>query len=249
MGKLVSRTAVVTGGTKGIGRGIALALAAEGASVAVAYSRDDRAAKDAVAEIERHGGRALAVRADVSRADQVADLFARTVREFGPAHILVNNAAVFSFQAMTEITEEEFHRQYGTNVLGPVLTTRAFAEQAPAENAVIINVTTSGVAHNRPGSALYTSTKAALTTMTRISAKELAGRGIRVNALAPGATDTEGARSLGVIDSDMADELIAATPLGRIGRPEDVAAVALFLASDDSAWITGEVIHADGGGH
>ncbi|MFE1963074.1 SDR family NAD(P)-dependent oxidoreductase [Streptomyces sp. NPDC059479] len=249
MGKLVSRTAVVTGGSKGIGRGIALALAAEGASVAIAYSRDDQAAKDAVAEIEGRGGRALAVRADVSRADQVGDLFARTAQEFGPVHILVNNAAVFSFQQLTEITQEEFHRQYGTNVLGPVLTMQAFAEQAPAEKATIINVTTSGIAHNNPGAALYTSTKSALTTMTRIAAKELAGRGIRVNALAPGATDTEGARSLGVIGSDMANELIASTPLGRLGRPEDIGPVAAFLASDDAAWITGEVIHADGGGH
>ncbi|MEV6603918.1 SDR family oxidoreductase [Kutzneria sp. NPDC051319] len=234
---LHGRTVLITGGSKGIGRGIATAMAAAGARVVVNYGRDRPAADNVV---EALGGAAVAIRADVSKAADVRRLFA----EAGPVDVLVNNAAAFSFQPVEDVTEREFRRQYDTNVLGPLLTTQEFLKQAPETGGSIINVTTAGVSTNSPGGALYTSTKAALTTLTRIAAKEFGARGIRVNAIAPGATDTEGARGLGVLD---APGLAARIPLGRVGRPEDIAPVAVFLASDDARWITGEVVHASGG--
>ncbi|EWM12455.1 SDR family NAD(P)-dependent oxidoreductase [Kutzneria sp. 744] len=234
---LHGRTVLITGGSKGIGRGIATAMAAAGARVVVNYGRDQLAADNVV---EALGGEAVAIRADVSKAADVRRLFA----EAGPVDVLVNNAAAFSFQPIEDVTEREFRRQYDTNVLGPLLAIQEFLKQAPETGGGIINVTTAGVSTNSPGGALYTSTKAALTTLTRIAAKEFGARGIRVNAIAPGATDTEGARGLGALD---APGLAARIPLGRVGRPEDIAPVAVFLASDDACWITGEVVHASGG--
>lgn len=247
MNKLQDRVAIITGGSRGIGSGIATAMAEAGAAVAVNYRHDSAAAQETVAGIIKAGGRALAVQADVSQRADVQELFARTAAEFGTVDILVNNAAVYSFQPLEEITEGEFRRQYDTNVLGPILTLQEYLKQAPAQGGSVVNVVTAGISANGPGSALYTSTKGALTTVTKTAANELGARGIRVNAIAPGATDTEGARELGLLGGDMVEQLISSTPLGRIGYPEDIGPVAVFLASDDARWITGDVIFAAGG--
>jgi 3-oxoacyl-[acyl-carrier protein] reductase len=247
--KLQGRVALVTGGAKGIGRAISVALASAGAAVGVNYATDSGAAERAVAEIADAGGRAIAVQGDQSRAADVERVFAEVADAFGPVDVLVNNAAVFSYQPVEDITEAEFRRQYDTNVLGPILTIQAFIKQVSPNGGSIINISSAGTAVRNPGSALYTSTKGALVILTQILAKELGGRHIRVNAIAPGATDTEGARALGVIDSERADRLMAATPFARLGRPDDISPVAVFLASDDAYWITGDVIFATGGLH
>jgi 3-oxoacyl-[acyl-carrier protein] reductase len=239
MTSLHHRTALITGGSKGIGRGIAVAMAAAGARVVVNYGHDRRAAEESVAAI---GDRAVAVQGDVSDAGDVRRMFETA----GKVDVLVNNAGVFSFQPIEDVTEKEFRRQYDTNVLGPFLTIQEYLRQAPEHGGSIINVTTAGVATNSPGGALYTSTKAALTALTRIAAKEFGPRGIRVNAIAPGATETEGAAAIGALDSG---EMAARSVFGRVGTPEDIGPVAVFLASDDARWITGEVVHAAGGFH
>jgi 3-oxoacyl-[acyl-carrier protein] reductase len=247
--KLQDRVAIVTGGSKGIGRAISVALASAGAAVGVNYATDARAAEIAVAAIIDAGGRSIAVQGDQSQPADVERVFADVVDVFGPVDVLVNNAAVFSYQPVEDITEADFRRHYDTNVLGPILTIQAFVKQVPSAGGSIINISSAGTAVRNPGSALYTSTKGALVVLTQILAKELAARHIRVNAIAPGATNTEGARALGVLDSERADQLIAATPLGRLGRPDDISPVAVFLASDDARWITGDIIFATGGLH
>ena len=249
MSTLNGRVALVTGGTKGIGKAISTALASAGAAVGVNYVSDAGTAQLVVAEIEDAGGRAVAVQADKSRRADVERMFAEIGSALGPVDVLVNNAAVFSFQPVEDITEQEFHRQYSTNVLGPILTTQEFIRQVPAVGGSIINISTAGTAVNTPGSALYTSTKGALMVLTRVLANELAARGIRVNAIAPGATDTDGARALGLIGGDMVDRIVATTPLGRLGHPDDIGPIAAFLASEDARWVTGDVIYASGGHH
>ncbi|MBV9582529.1 MAG: glucose 1-dehydrogenase [Chloroflexi bacterium] len=245
---LHGRVAIVTGGARGIGRAISLAFASAGAAVGVNFATDATAAETVVSEIVSGGGRALAVRADQSRSDDVDRLFAEVTRAFGLVDVLVNNAGVFSFQPIEEVTEAEFHRLYATNVLGPIFTMQRFIAQAPARGGSIVNIASAGIAVRGPGSALYTSTKGALVTMTQVLAKELGSRQIRVNAIAPGATQTEGAREVGVTDdSDRYRRLLAATPLGRVGHPEDISPVAVFLASDDARWITGDTLFAAGG--
>jgi 3-oxoacyl-[acyl-carrier protein] reductase len=244
---LQGRVAIVTGAAKGIGAGIALALADAGAAVAVNYAHDLAGARNVVEKITANGGRALAVQADVREADQIVGLFDQTRDTFGPVRVLVNNAAAYTFQPLEAITEDEFHRQFNTNVLGPFLTMREFAKQPEADGGSIINISTAGISNNPPTMALYTATKSAVTSATLVVAKELAARGIRVNAIAPGGTDTEGARSAGFIGTDAEAAMIAQTPLGRMGLPEDIGPVAVFLASDDARWITGDVIFASGG--
>jgi 3-oxoacyl-[acyl-carrier protein] reductase len=245
--RLQGRVAIVTGAAKGIGAGIAVALADGGAAVAVNYARDRDGAEMVVEKIAANGGRAVAVQADVRKADQVLRLFNETRDAFGPVTILVNNAGAYTFQPLEDITEDEFHRQFDTNVLGPFLTMKEFARHPEADGGSIINISTAGISNNPPAMALYTATKSAVTSATLIVAKELAWRGIRVNAIAPGGTDTEGARAAGFVGTDAEAAMVAQIPLGRMGRPEDIGPVAVFLASEDARWITGDIIFASGG--
>jgi 3-oxoacyl-[acyl-carrier protein] reductase len=244
---LEGRTAIVTGAGKGIGAGIAMSLAATGATVVVNYRADGAAAQRVVEKISAAGGRALAVQADVSRTGDVTRLFETARSSFGTVSILVNNAGVYTFAPLAGITEADFHRLYATNVLGPFLTMQAFAAQADADGGAIVNIATVGISSAPPMTALYTSTKAALASATRIAAKELAPRRIRVNAIAPASSDTDGTRALGVIGTPAEAQFVASILLGRLGQPEDVGPVAAFLASDAARFITGEVIFASGG--
>jgi 3-oxoacyl-[acyl-carrier protein] reductase len=247
MQRLENQVAIVTGASKGIGAGIARAFAAEGAKVVVSYVAGEDDAHRVVREIREGGGTAIAVRGDVARAADVTRLFAETRRAFGRLDVLVNNAGVFAFAPLSELDEAEYRRMFDTNVLGTLLATREALGLFGPEGGSVINV--GSVASTRPpaGSAVYAATKGAVDTLTLALARELAPRRIRVNTIAPGAIDTEGARRLGVIGSDFERQIVAETPLGRIGAPRDVAGVALFLASADGAWLTGERIAASGG--
>jgi 3-oxoacyl-[acyl-carrier protein] reductase len=247
MSGLATKVALVTGASKGIGAGIAAALGAAGARVAVNYSSDREGAERVVQTIAGNGGMAIAVRADVSKAGDVAQLFKEVDLAFGRLDVLVNNAAVFRFGAFTEITEGSFHLHYDINVFGTILTVQEAAKRFGTEGGSIINLSSIVGSHPVAGALLYASTKSAIETLTRGLALELAPRKIRVNAIAPGHTETEGNVAAGTFDRGAGAVLAAKTPLGRLGRVTDIAPLAVFLASDDSAWITGEVIRAAGG--
>ncbi len=245
--RLAGKAAVVTGASKGIGAGIARGLGEAGASVVVNYASDRAGADRVVAEITRDGGKAVAVQGDVSKAAHVKRLFADATRAFGRLDILVNNAGVYKFGPFESITEEEFHRHYGTNVLGPILAVQEALKHFGPEGGSVINISSIVGAAPWPQAALYSSTKAAVDNLTRGLALELAPRKVRVNAVAPGTTESEGTSDLHLFDGDEGKKVMASTPLGRLGTPADIARVAVFLASDDSAWVTGEVIRASGG--
>jgi 3-oxoacyl-[acyl-carrier protein] reductase len=247
MSKLKNKVAVVTGASKGIGAGIAKSLAAEGAAVVVNYSSSKEGADRVVAEIVEKGGKAVAVQADVSKAADVQRLFAETKKAFGTLDVLVNNAGVYEFAVLGEITEEQFHRQFNTNVLGLILTTQEAVKQFGAEGGSIINIGSTASSLTPPTTAVYTATKGAVDAVTRVLAKELGPQKIRVNSINPGVVETEGARTAGVIGSDWQTQVVAQTPLGRIAQPEDIAPIAVFLASADSGWLTGETLLASGG--
>jgi len=247
MSRLKGKVAIVTGASKGIGAGIAKAYAAEGAAVVVNYASARDGADRVVAEIEAAGGKAIAVQGDVSKADDVRRLFAASKEAFGALDVLVNNAGVFQFDPLEAVTEEEFHREFNINVLGLLLATQESLKHFRAEGGSVINI--SSIASTAPvqNSVVYSATKGAVDTITRALAKELGGRKIRVNAIAPGGVETEGVHRVGVIGSDFQKQMIAQTPLGRFGQPDDIARVAVFLASDDAAWLTGERVTASGG--
>jgi len=247
MSRLKGKIAIVTGASKGIGAGIAARFGAEGASVVVNYAAAREGADRVVAEITKAGGKAIAVQGDVSKAVDVQRLFAATKEAFGTPDVLVNNAGVFQFDPLEAVTEAEFHREFDINVLGTILAIQEGLKHFGSQGASVINL--SSVASDNPpaNSVVYAATKGAVDTLTRVLSKELAGRKIRVNAIAPGAVETEGTHRIGVIGSDFERELVAQTPLGRLGQPADIAGVALFLASDDSAWLTGERLTAAGG--
>ena len=247
MSKLKDRVAVVTGASKGIGAGIAKALAAEGAAVVVNYASSKEGADRVVAEITGKGGRAVAVQGDVSKASDVRHLFAETKRAFGRLDVLVNNAGVYQFGALDEITEEQFHRLFNTNVLGLLLATQEAAKLFGPEGGTVINIGSTASRLTPPNTAVYTATKGAVDAVTQVLAKELGPKKIRVNSINPGMVETEGVRAAGFIGSDFQKQLEAQTPLGRIAQPEDVAPVAVFLASADSGWLTGETLLASGG--
>ncbi len=247
MGKLQGKVAVVTGASKGIGAGIAKALAAEGAAVAVNYASDKEGAGRVVAEITKKGGKAIAVQGDVSKAADVKRLFAETKKAFGTIHVLVNNAGVYKFEPLEAVTEEEFHRVFNTNVLGLLLATQEAVKHIGAEGGSVINIGSVVTRLTPPTSAVYAATKGAVDTITHVLGKELAAKKIRVNSINPGGVVTEGTHSGGIIGSDFEKQMVAMTPLGRMGQPEDIAPIAVFLASADSAWMTGETLLASGG--
>lgn len=250
MNKLNGKTAIVTGASKGIGAAVATALAAAGAAVAVNYSSGKEGADRTVSEITSSGGKAIAIRADVTNAGDVKRLFEETRKTFGSVDVLVNNAGVFQFDAFEEITEKEFHRHFNINVLGTILATQEALKYFPRSGGSIINLSSIASENPVPKSALYSATKGAIDTITIALAKELGPRNIRVNAVAPGLVDTEGNRSSGFVGSPAGDAGAAATPLGaRFGQPKEIAPVVVFLASDDAAWLTGERISASGGLH
>lgn len=244
---LQGKVAIVTGASKGIGAAIARNLAAAGAAVAVNYSSSKEGADRVVADIKSKGGNAVAIQGDVAKADDVARLFDETVKALGAPSVLVNNAGVFKFEPVEAVTEDEFHREFSTNVLGPILTTQAAIKHFPASGGSIINISSISSANPVPMSSLYSSTKAAVDALSSALARELGARRIRVNVVAPGGTETEGTRSIGLVGSEQEKAMAAATPMGRFGQPEDIAPTVTFLASDASSWVTGERITVSGG--
>lgn len=247
MKKLTGKVAVVTGASKGIGAAIAKQLAADGASVVVNYATSREGAEKVVSEIAAAGGKAIAVGASVASESDVDSLFAEASKAYGRVDILVNNAGVYGFAPLQDVTAGEYKRQYDTNVLGLLLTTKAALPHFPSEGGSVINISSVASALAPAASSVYSSTKGAVDTITKTLAKELGPRKIRVNAINPGYIITEGTHSAGIVGSDFEANAIASTPLGRAGQPDDVAPPVSFLASDDARWITGETIFVSGG--
>jgi 3-oxoacyl-[acyl-carrier protein] reductase len=247
MGRLSGKTAVVTGASKGIGAGIAKGLAAEGAAVVVNYASSKNGADGVIADIKAKGGKAIAVQGDVANVADVKRIFAETKQAFGRLDILVNNAGVYNFQSLGEVTEEDFHRHFNINVLGLLLATKEAAKLFGEEGGSVINISSVASDLTSPNTVVYTATKGAVDAVTRVLAKELGPRKIRVNAIKPGLIDTEGTHAMGVIGNDFEKQAVAQTPLGRTGLPDDIAPVAVFLASDESRWVTGDTLAVSGG--
>ena len=246
MSKLNGKVAIVTGASKGIGAAIAKSLAAAGASVVVNYASSKTGAEAVVADIGAAGGKAVSVRGDVSKAADAQAIVDAAIEHFGRLDILVNNSGVYGFSPLESITEEDFHRHFNVNVLGLLLTTQA-ASKHLGEGSSIINIGSVVTRITPPGSAVYTGTKGAVDAITGVLSHELGPRKIRVNALNPGMIETEGTHAAGFIGSDFEADAVAHTPLGRIGQPNDIASIAVFLASDDAYWLTGEQLFAGGG--
>jgi 3-oxoacyl-[acyl-carrier protein] reductase len=246
MSKLTGKVAIVTGASKGIGAAIAKSLAAAGATVVVNYASSKTGAETVVAEIAAAGGKAVAVHGDVSKAADAQAIVEAAIAQFGRLDILVNNSGVYGFSPLESITEEDFHRHFNVNVLGLLLTTQA-ASKHLGEGSSIINIGSVVTRITPPGSTVYTGTKGAVDAITGVLSRELGPRKIRVNALNPGMVETEGTHAAGFIGSDFEAGAVAQTPLGRIGQPNDIASIAVFLASDDSYWLTGEQLLAGGG--
>ena len=247
MRKLEDKVAIVTGASKGIGASIARHLAAEGATVVVNYASSREDADRVVAEIARAGGRAIAIQADLGKPADVDRLFAETAKAFGRLDVLVNNAGIYEFRPLEDITPEHFHKHFDVNVLGVLLASRAAVKHFGPAGGSIINIS-SGAARLTPAnSAVYSATKGAVEAITGVLAKELGPRRIRVNAVLPGVVLTEGVRAGGFDEGDFRKEMEARTPLGRIGQPDDIAPAVVFLAAEDSAWITGESLLVAGG--
>jgi len=245
--KLTGKVAVVTGASKGIGASIAKHLAAEGASVVVNYASSKEGADRVVAEIVRKGGKAIAVQADVAKKTDIDRLFVETKKAFGPLDILINNAGIYEFLPLDGVTGEHFHKQFDLNVLGLLLTSQEAAKHFGPDGGSIVNISSLASTYTPATSSVYSGTKAAVDAVTKALAKELGPRNIRVNAINPGMVETEGVHTAGFIESDFRKQLESQTPLGRIGQPEDVAPAAVFFASSDAAWITGETLVVAGG--
>lgn len=245
--KLANKVAVVTGASKGIGAAIARQLAAEGAGVVVNYATSKEGADRVVAEITKGGGKAIAVQGDVSKPKEIERLFAETKKAFGRVNILVNNAGIYEFSPVGSITEGQFHKHYDLNVLGLILTTQEAAKYFDGEGGSVVNISSLVSTLAPPNLAVYNGTKGAVDSITRTLAKELGPRKIRVNAINPGVVETEGTQATGIANGDFRKQVESQTPLGRIGQPEDIAPAAVFFASDDSSWITGETLVISGG--
>jgi 3-oxoacyl-[acyl-carrier protein] reductase len=246
-GKLNGKVAVVTGASKGIGASIAKHLAAEGAAVIVNYASSKTDADKVVAEITNKGGKAVAVQANVAKKAEVDHLFAESKKAFGALDILVNNAGVYEFVPLEDVTEEHFHRQFNVNVLGLILATQEAVKQFGPSGGSIVNISSLASSAAPPTGSVYSATKAAVDAVTKSLAKELGSRKIRVNSLNAGMVETEGFHAAGIAESDFRKQVEAQTPLGRIGQPSDIASVAVFLASADSGWVTGQTLVVSGG--
>jgi 3-oxoacyl-[acyl-carrier protein] reductase len=245
--KLAGKVAVVTGASKGIGASIAKHLAADGASVVVNYASSKAGADKVVAEITKQGGTAVAVQGDVAKKADIDRLFNETKKAFGQLDILVNNAGIYEFAPIEQITEEHFHKQFDLNVLGLILTTQQALKYFGAVGGNVINISSLVSTLAPANAAVYSATKGAVDTITASFAKELGARKIRVNAVRPGLVETEGTVSSGFTEGDFHDQYVKNAPLGRIGRPQDIAAAVSYLASDDSSWVTGETLLVSGG--
>ena len=245
--KLAGKVAVVTGASKGIGASIALYLAAEGASVAVNFASSKEGAERVASDIRQQGGKAITVGANIAKGADIERLFAETKKAFGHVDILVNNAGIYEFASIEEVTPEHFHKQFDLNVLGLLLASREAVKNFGPEGGSIINISSVVATTTPPNASVYSATKAAVDAITKSLAKELGPRKIRVNAINPGMVETEGTQGAGILQSDWRTDYEAQAPLGRIGQPADIAAAAVFLASSDSSWITGETITISGG--
>ena len=245
--KLEGKVAIVTGASKGIGASIALHLAQEGAAVVVNYSSSKQGADRIAGEINGNGGKAIAVQANLAREPDVRRLFAETKKAFGRLDILVNNAGVYEFWPLEKVTPEHFHKHFDLNVLGLILASQEAAKQFGPNGGSIINVSSLAAKAAPPGASVYSATKAAVDAITRSLATELGPRKIRVNSINPGMVETEGVHAAGFAESDFRKQYEAQASLGRIGQPRDIAPAAVFLASDDSSWITGETFFITGG--
>jgi 3-oxoacyl-[acyl-carrier protein] reductase len=248
MSKLTGKVAVVTGASKGIGAAIAKSLAAEGASVIVNYVSGKAGAERMVADITSAGGKAVAVAGDVSKAAEAQGLVDAAIKNFGGIDILVNNSGVYEFSPIESITEQHYRKMFDVNVLGLLLTTQAAVKHL-REGGSIINIGSVASSNTPPNTSVYTATKGAVDAITGVLAKELGPKKIRVNSINPGMVETEGVHTAGIMGSDFQKDVVSQTPLGRLGQGDDIAALAAFLASNDSKWITGELIRAGGGLH
>jgi 3-oxoacyl-[acyl-carrier protein] reductase len=247
MAKLDGKVAVVTGASKGIGASIALHLAAEGASVVVNYASSKEGADRVVSEITGKGGKALAVQANLSDPADIRRLFARSKEAFGKVDVLVNNAGVYEFAPIEDVTPEHFHKMFDLNVLGLLLASQEAARQFGPDGGSIINIGSVAATSAPPTASVYSATKAAVNAVTRSLAQELGPRKIRVNSINPGMVETEGVHAAGIAESDWRKQVESQTPLGRIGQPQDIAPAAVYLASSDSGWVTGETFYISGG--
>jgi 3-oxoacyl-[acyl-carrier protein] reductase len=245
--KLAGKVAVVTGASKGIGAGIAKQLADEGAAVVVNYATSKDGADRVVADITRKGGKAIAVQADVAKHADIERLFNETKKAYGRLDILINNAGIYEFSPIEGVTEGHFHKQFDLNVLGLILASREAAKHFGAEGGSIVNLSSLASTIAPANASVYSATKGAVDAATKSLAKELGPRKIRVNAINPGMVETEGVVTAGFLESDFRKQMQAQTPLGRIGKVEDIAPAAVFFASGDSAWITGETLVIAGG--
>ncbi|HTM10677.1 MAG TPA: glucose 1-dehydrogenase [Verrucomicrobiae bacterium] len=245
--RLSGKVAIVTGASKGIGAGIAKEMAAAGASVVVNYASSKKGADQVVDEIKKNGGRAIALQADMAKKSEIERLFSEAMRAFGRIDILVNNAGIYEFAALEEITEEHFHKHFNLNVLGLILASQQAAKHFGREGGSIINISSVASFKSPPTTAVYSATKGAVDSVTKVLANELGPRNIRVNAISPGVVITEGVHAAGIVGSDFEKQAVAQTPLGRTGLPSDIAPAAVFLASSDSSWMTGESLVISGG--
>lgn len=244
--KLAGKVAVVTGASKGIGASIALHLAKEGASVVVNYSSSKEGAQKVVSEITKNGGKAIAVQANVANPKEIEKLFSETKKAFSKVDILINNAGIYEFAPIEEITVEHYHKTFELNVLGLLLVTKEALKYFGSSGS-IVNISSIVSKYALANAAVYSASKAAVDAITKSLGQELGPRNIRVNCVNPGMIETEGTHTAGILDSEMRKNVELQTPLGRIGRPEDVASTVTFLASDDASWITGETLFITGG--
>ncbi|MGE3639665.1 MAG: SDR family NAD(P)-dependent oxidoreductase [Pirellulales bacterium] len=247
MSQLKNKVAVVTGASKGIGAAIAKRLAAAGATVVVNYSSSKAEADKVVEEITKKGGKGVAVQANLAKPEEVAKLFAETKKQFDKVDILVNNAGIYAFAPLAEVTPDLFHKQFDLNVLGLLLATKEAVKLMGTNGGAVVNISSVAARSAPPTTSVYSATKGAVDSITRSLSQELGAKKIRVNSVNPGMIETEGVRAAGIHDSDFAAQVLAQTPLGRIGQPDDIASAVLFLVSDDSSWVTGETFYISGG--